>query len=438
MALGGGNWTSDNKILPGTYVNFTNPSLATSALSTRGVVAVPLVLNWGAEGEMIELESQTIDGNSQKLLGYSYYDDEMLAVRELFKNATTVYAYRLGSEAVKATSIYGTAKYAGTRGNSLKILIKESIDREDYYSVKTYLDTSLVDSQEVTACSELEDNDYIVFVKTATIAETSGVLLSGGTDGEDITGTDYANFLTEAEKYSFDILCCPTDDSDTIEYFVAYTQRMNEETGANFQLVCYRPDESDDENVIALENKNLSDDLGVYGLVYWLSGAQAGCSVGQSLTGKEYDGELSVDVGYSQSELKDGLGLGEFLFHSVNGRTRVLRDINSFVSFDSTKSSDFSSNQTVRVCFSVANSIATLFNESYLGLVANDQSGRIALWNDICKLLEELQNSRAITDFSTQNVVISQGDEKTNVICTIKELVVAGTMEALYMNVVIM
>ena len=47
MALGGGTWTSQNKTLPGSYVNFVSIAKADASLSDRGVVAMPLTLNWG-------------------------------------------------------------------------------------------------------------------------------------------------------------------------------------------------------------------------------------------------------------------------------------------------------------------------------------------------------------------------------------------------------
>ena len=37
MALGGGNWTTQNKVLPGTYINFVSSASVSSAVSDRGV-----------------------------------------------------------------------------------------------------------------------------------------------------------------------------------------------------------------------------------------------------------------------------------------------------------------------------------------------------------------------------------------------------------------
>lgn len=49
----------------------------------------------------------------------------MKGLRDLFLNAQKLYAYRLNGSGEKATCAYATAKYAGTRGNDLKITIQK-------------------------------------------------------------------------------------------------------------------------------------------------------------------------------------------------------------------------------------------------------------------------------------------------------------------------
>lgn len=82
------------------------------------------------------------------------------------------------------------------------------------------------------------------------------------------------------------------------------------------------------------------------------------------------------------------------------------------------KSSDFSSNQTIRVLDQIANDIAVLFGKKYLGKVPNDAAGRISLWNDIVKHHTELQDIRAIENFSGENVTVEKGDTKKSVVVT--------------------
>lgn len=47
MALGGGTFTLQNKVLPGSYINFISAARASSTLSERGVAAFPILLDWG-------------------------------------------------------------------------------------------------------------------------------------------------------------------------------------------------------------------------------------------------------------------------------------------------------------------------------------------------------------------------------------------------------
>ena len=47
MALGGGIWTSQNKILPGTYQNFVSAKVTGIGAGDRGVCAIPFTGDWG-------------------------------------------------------------------------------------------------------------------------------------------------------------------------------------------------------------------------------------------------------------------------------------------------------------------------------------------------------------------------------------------------------
>lgn len=47
MALGGGTWITQNKVLPGAYINVVSAGIASAALSDRGIATMPLELDWG-------------------------------------------------------------------------------------------------------------------------------------------------------------------------------------------------------------------------------------------------------------------------------------------------------------------------------------------------------------------------------------------------------
>ena len=69
MALGGGTFTSQNKELPGAYINFVSAASASAALSDRGIATMPLELDWGVEGEVFEVTNEDFQKNSLKLFG---------------------------------------------------------------------------------------------------------------------------------------------------------------------------------------------------------------------------------------------------------------------------------------------------------------------------------------------------------------------------------
>ena len=69
MALGGGSFISQNKVLPGAYINFVSAASASATLSDRGVVTMPLELDWGVEGEIFEVGVDDFQKNSMKYFG---------------------------------------------------------------------------------------------------------------------------------------------------------------------------------------------------------------------------------------------------------------------------------------------------------------------------------------------------------------------------------
>lgn len=446
MALGGGIWAVQNKVLPGTYINFSSVAKASATLSERGFAAMPLMLDWGPENQVFTVTNGNFQKDSLKIFGYAYADDAMLPLRELFQYTQTLYAYRLNGGGVKAANTFCEAKYSGPVGNRLSTVIAVNVDDEALFDVGTYYDTTLLDTQTVATAAELTANDYVTWKNGATLAETTRTPLTGGANGEG-SAMAYQSFLDKIESYSFNTLGCPSNDSTTIGLFVNFTKRMRDEVGAKFQTVIYNlfgnAKAADYEGIIEVGNKISGYDeklagFGQFGLVYWMTGASAGCAVNKSNTNKRYDGELTVDVDYTQAELEKAIKTGRLMFHNVNGEVRILEDIDSMITVSDTKGDVFKSNQTIRVCDQIANDTAVLFNTRYLGTVPNDASGRIALWNDICKLHQDLESIRALEDFDPETVTVEQGDTKKAVVCTVRNLNIVNAMAQLYMSVIIM
>ena len=108
--LGGGIFVTQNKTLPGSYLNFINASTASSTVGDRGVVAIALPLNKAAN-TVIEITRAEFVANCSEILGVAYEADEVIALREIFRHANKVYVYDLGEDgtvenAVKALEAY--------------------------------------------------------------------------------------------------------------------------------------------------------------------------------------------------------------------------------------------------------------------------------------------------------------------------------------------
>lgn len=433
MALGGGTFVTQNKILPGAYINFVSTARATSSLSDRGIVAMPLELDWGIDEEVFQVTSDDFEKYSVKYFGYDYTHEKLKGLRDLFKNIRLGYFYKL-NKGVKASCSIATARCSGIRGNDLKVIVTTNVDDNTKFDVVTLLDNKKVDTQIAKVITDLIDNDYVSWKKDATLEASAGLVFTGGTNGEAVTGTEYQAFLDKIESYSFNALGCLATTAEIKSLFVEFTKRMRDKVGAKFQTVLYKKNDSDYEGVVSVENKIKDVGLLESSLIYWSTGAIAGCDINKSNTNKRYDGEFDIDVNYTQIQLEESLKSGKFIFHKVGDEVHVLEDINTFVSFTDDKNDDFSSNQSVRVLDQIANDIATLFNDKYLGKVPNDKAGRISFWSDVVKHHKELENIRAIEDFKTDDVLVELGNDKKTVIVS-DAVKIINAMSKLYMTV---
>ena len=430
--LGGGNFTSQNKVLPGAYINFVSAARANAVLSERGIVAIPLVLDWGPEKTVFEVTNGEFQTDSQRIFGYAYNETPMLNLREVFANATKGIFYRLNS-GTKAANDFATAKYSGKRGNDIKIVVAVNVENEQSYDVTTLLNNSEVDRQTVSKAEELADNDFVVFKREAALTATAGTPLTGGTNGEDPVGADHSAYLAAIESHTFHILCCPVTDESTKALYIAYTKRLRDEAGVKFQTVVFQNDSADFEGVISVENPAAEFEQG---MVYWTAGAEAACAVNKTNENRVYNGEYTVNTVYTQTQLSDGVKAGKFLFHKVGDEVRVLMDINTLTTFSPEKGEDFASNQTIRVLDQIGNDIAAMFNDRYIGRIPNDAAGRVSLWNDIVTYGKQLATIRAIETVAADDITVEAGDSKRSVVVSFPVEPI-NCMSQLYMTVLV-
>ena len=434
MALGGGTWTTQNKVLSGAYINFVSAASASAALSDRGICTMPLELDWGKEGEVFEVTSGDFQKNSMKIFGYSFDHEKMRGLVDLFMGAKTLYAYRLNGGGKKAANTFATALYSGIRGNDIKIVIAANADEPTKYDVKTYLGTVEVDSQTVTAASELVANDYVTFKADATLEATAGIELTGGENGT-VDGASHQAYLDKIESYKFNTMGVVTTESSIKKLYAAFVKRLRDELGIKFQCVIYNQ-AADFMGVINVKNKVTDTGWSEASAVYWVVGAECSCEVNKSCHNKKYDGSFTIEADFTQNELIQCIKNGEFTFHKVDGDIRVLEDINSMVTTSDTQGDVFKDNQTIRVIDQLGNDDAVLFNTKYLGVVPNNAAGRTSLWSDLVKIRQQLNDIGAIEDFTESDVTVEQGDTKKSVVVA-NEITVVNSMGKLYMTVTV-
>lgn len=135
--LGGGVFVTQNKTLPGSYLNFVNASAASSAVGDRGVVAIALPLNKAA-GTIIPITKQQFVNECSVYLGKEYKSDDVAPLREIFCHANKVYIYDLGADGEVANAIKAFEPY---EFNILCAYTAEATDIENYITaVKTWRD----------------------------------------------------------------------------------------------------------------------------------------------------------------------------------------------------------------------------------------------------------------------------------------------------------
>lgn len=425
--LGGGTYVTQNKVLPGTYFQFISKMAASGALSDRGVVAMALDMDWGADDKIITLSARDFQKNSLGILGFDYTSDKLVALREVFLHATTVYLYKLTSGGTKASNTYATAVCGGVRGNDLKVVIQKDVDDASKFVVALYLGTNKVDEQVVTSAAELVANDFVTWVSDATLTVTAGEALTGGTNGTS-DATAHQNFLNKIEAYpDVNAIGYTGTDETTKALYVSFAKRMRDEVGIKLQAVVFG---YAGDSIACVNVKNSAD------VVPWVLGVVAGTAVNKSATNLLYDGELAVNTEYTQKELEACIKAGEFVLHQVGASIHVLEDVNSFITVTDEQGAIFKDNQTVRVIDGIATAIASVFAEKYIGKVPNNESGRISLWSDIVKIHQDLADIQAIEDFEANDIEVALGDTKKSVVVN-SAVTVVNTMTKLYMKTVV-
>ena len=419
-------WTTQNKRLPGAYVNFKARKEQKALVSGEGIPALMLQgQSLAAPG--FHLVNQGTD--LAKLFGPSAKTG---GVAEALAVASKVLVYVPASTGgTKATGTEGgltvTAVKEGAEGNKLVVNI---INNGPNVTVTTVLDGSQVDSQDLQVTQLPQANDYVTF--SGTLPSGGGsqaqIHLSGGADGAIDNSVD--KFIAELSKQDFRVVAYGTDAVEDKKKLVA---AVNE--GRAVVAVINNYAEANTEGVISVENGVTlanGDKLTAKEAIYRVAALSATAG-SKSLTHAEYVGAIDCDA-KTPHELAEAIEKGNIVFRMFRGRVLIAQDVNTLVTLGDGQNEDFKKNKLVRTMDIIGEAIQAVFVENFVGQVVNDIDGReLFKQHLIVRVLDPLVKQSALT-YSAEDIKVTEGSQKEAILVTLG-VKLADAMEKLYVTV---
>lgn len=443
--MSGGIWTSQNKVLPGVYINVKSQPAVNAAVGTRGTVAIAKALSWGKTGEILEI---TPGEDTTPIIGYDLASDQARFLREMMRGTdissgpTKILLYRAaGTGGAAASASIGdltvTAAYKGVRGNDISVSVSADPDETGTFVVAVFVDGVQVDAQVVSAIADLTADGWVTFAGEGSLTASAGVNLEGGADPT-ASAADDAAFLTAVEPYDFDIIAYDGGVSTVADIYVAFAKRMNEQIGKKCQAVVSGV-QANSKYVISVHNGvKLSDGTALTAAqaVWWVAGAEAGATYYQSLTYAQYPGAASASPKLTDAQVEAAIAAGQLCFIDTFGTVKICTDIDTKTTITPTEGAEFKKNRVMRVINQLCNDIYRYFSENFIGKVDNNESGRNLLRAWIVGYLNEMQGNNGIQNFVADDVTVEPGGSIDAVLITIA-IQPVDAIEKIYISVTV-
>jgi len=428
--MAGGNFTTQNKVRPGAYVNFKAEVTTGTSDAVGGVVTLPLEIDFGPSG-VIAVSAET----DLTAFGYGLGDKPLQPLREALKNANTVLAFRIGGGSAASGTGQGltvTAKYGGVRGNAIRVVVKTQANGTT--KVDTVMAGKIVDSQQVAKGADLKDNQLVSFKSTTALTDGT-IQLSGGANATG-TGADYAAYFEAIQVYDYNVMALPVSNSETKALAAGFTRRLREQEGKKVQVVLGNYDGADYEGVINVANGVVlnGEVLTPEQTTAWVAGASAAAGVANSLTYTPYQGATDASPRFTNTETIEQIKKGNIVFTEKRGQAVIEQDINTLVSYSAEKNQDFAKNRVLRVLDNIANNTKITFEDNYIGQVNNDVDGRELFKADRIAYFDSLVAAGAIEAFEADDIQVLAGNAKDSIVVNVAVTPI-DAMEKLYMTV---
>lgn len=443
--MAGGFWTSQNKVLPGVYINTKSAANIAASIGSRGIVAICEGLDWGATGVI----QKVVPGASlYPFIGYDITNSKALFLQEIFKGTDVsappieVLLYRpAGTSGASASATIGTnltvtAKYPGIRGNDITIVISVNADDATAFDVETIVDGTVVDTQTASAVSGLAANDWVTFAGTS-ITATAGTALTGGVNPT-VSASDHAAFLTALEAEQFDVVIYDGEDATTKAAYAAFVKRISERVGYKCQCVLAGSGFNSEWTIQIANGVILQDGTTLTAMqaTWWVGGAEAGAQYNQSLTYAQYPQAAQASPKMTDAELETAVLAGQIAFTDSFGVVKICTDINSLTTYTVDKGEEYHKNRVMRVLNQLCNDIYRYFTLHFIGKVSNNASGRALLRGWIVGYLLEMQANNGVQNFTADDVTVEQGNSVDSVLINVA-IQPVDSIEKVYITVTV-
>lgn len=442
--MAGGTWSSQNKVRPGVYIRFTSSRGLGLIVGERGVVTICEPMSWGPVGMVQTVEA---GDDMRPYCGYDITAPQARFLNEIFKGSNRTSApYRLylyrptASGSAEATATTGvltaTAKYPGVRGNDITIVITEDVDNEGSFTVSTVVDNEIMDEQTAETVADLVANDWVEWSGTGALTATVGAPLTGGADGT-VQSSAYPDYLEAIEPYKFDIMIYDGTDTTVQDAMIAFVKRMCDDNGQYCQLVAAGLTNPDSRFVINVQSGATLNDgtvLTAAQTCWWAGGAEAGAKYNESLTYAQYPGAIACSPVMKNSQYIEALTSGELVLYAEDGKVRIEQDINSLVTLTQDITKPYQKNRVIRLCNTIANDVYRQFTDSYIGVVNNNDEGRMMFKNAIVGYLLDIQANNGIQNFEPEDVEVLPGADIDAIVVNIV-IQAVDSVEKIYLTI---
>lgn len=401
----------ETKVRPGVYVRATN--VGEPQLVSSGIVAALFRASWGPLGIPTVLDALDLVAST---FGSGGATDTAL---EAFRGgAQQVLAYRLGTGGQVATLtltdgattpenvVTIDAKYVGTRGNTLRVTVRDALADATRRELLIHEGTTLRQRIEYTAGTDeaqaLVDaiasigSDWITATKLSagdgSLADVNQQPLTSGTDPT-IDGTAYSTALTAIEALDWNVLAVDSDDVTVHATVKAYVDRVRDEgkrvlavvgepTSVSLSTRLANAKALDDYAIVYVANGFRRTDGTVvegYRAAARVAGMIAGSAITDSLTHATVAGATELVGALTGAEIESAIRSGAVVF-SVGAQRQVQIEygITTLTTLTADLDAGWKKIRRVRTRDRLMDLIAARW-DALIGRVNNNPDGRAAL-----------------------------------------------------------